>query len=371
MTDFDEAAFVAAGLYDPELHASTGRRELLVWLTELDFTVDEMIEAEARLALGAAPWDQRLVPRPLHTAEQARRRSGLGPEVLDELSTAAGLAPLPDSPDGEVGYTEAEADALGAIGTLSSVFSEAESLAFVRVLGSALERVGEAAVSLFLTDVEGPHLAAGRSEYELARKVFESAELLDDFTPHLAPLLRRHVLQATNRTRETMIGEIERMQFRFAVGFVDLVGFTAMSSEMGVADLASFLRDFEGRAYDLATAQRARVVKLIGDEVMFVATDPNHACAAGQALIEGFTVDGVVPRGGVAYGDVLLRSGDYFGSVVNLAARLVDEAVPGELLVTEELAAASTNCVFEPAGRRQVKGFVDPITVHALGAGPP
>jgi class 3 adenylate cyclase len=63
---------------------------------------------------------------------------------------------------------------------------------------------------------------------------------------------------------------------------------------------------------------------------------------------------------------VLVRGGDYYGSVVNLASRLVDEAVPQEVLVTEDLAASATQLRFEPAGRRVVKGFPDPITVRSL-----
>jgi adenylate cyclase len=62
----------------------------------------------------------------------------------------------------------------------------------------------------------------------------------------------------------------------------------------------------------------------------------------------------------------VLRGGDYYGAIVNLASRLVDEAVPLELLVTEELAQAATACQFEPAGRRMVKGFDEPVTVRSL-----
>ena len=74
----------------------------------------------------------------------------------------------------------------------------------------------------------------------------------------------------------------------------------------------------------------------------------------------------VLPRAGIAYGEVLVRGGDYYGSVVNLASRLADQAVPQELLVTEQLAESATRCTFEPAGRRVMKGFADPVTVQSL-----
>jgi class 3 adenylate cyclase len=67
----------------------------------------------------------------------------------------------------------------------------------------------------------------------------------------------------------------------------------------------------------------------------------------------------------MAYGPVLARVGDYFGSTVNLAARLVDQAVPGEILVTRELAEQSGHTL-EPAGRRMLKGFSEPVAVYSL-----
>ena len=74
----------------------------------------------------------------------------------------------------------------------------------------------------------------------------------------------------------------------------------------------------------------------------------------------------MVPRGGLAYGNVLLRGGDYYGPVVNLASRLVDEAVPQELLVSDEVARVATSFEFAPAGRRMMKGFSDPVVVMSF-----
>ena len=89
------------------------------------------------------------------------------------------------------------------------------------------------------------------------------------------------------------------------------------------------------------------------------------------ALMSGFksATDHVVPRGGVAFGNVLLRGGDYFGQVVNLASRLVSEALPQEILVTDELAAAATECKFVPSGQRALKGFDKPVSVNSFLTG--
>ena len=63
---------------------------------------------------------------------------------------------------------------------------------------------------------------------------------------------------------------------------------------------------------------------------------------------------------------MLVRGGDYYGSIVNLASRLVDEAVPQEVLVTAEFADAAPGCRFLPAGRRMVRGFPAPVTVWSM-----
>jgi adenylate cyclase len=110
------------------------------------------------------------------------------------------------------------------------------------------------------------------------------------------------------------------------------------------------------------------VVKHIGDEVMFVALDADAGCATALALIDGYTDAGITPRGGLAYGDVVTRHGDYYGSVVNVASRLADLAIPGEVLLTPEVAAAvsGAGATFTPAGRRLLKGFEDPVELLSL-----
>ncbi len=360
-----------AGLYDPDLDVANGRIELLDWLVDQGFTIVEMQEAFATDALSAMAGDRRMVPGRRMSRAEAVERSGLAPADFDAYSTALGFLPIQGAPPGEVGYTDAEVESLAAIRLLSTVFSPEEAKGLVRVIGSSLGRIGEAGVSLFLADVESPHVLSGAKEIDLAHAVYDAVGLLDGLIERLDPILRRQMLQAVERTRRTAIDMTERFQYRYAVGFVDLVGFTALSSGMDARELSRFMGRFEGEAHDVATSAGARVVKLIGDEVMFVATDPVAACHAAIGLMKAFIGEyvGVAPRGGLAYGNVVLRSGDYYGSIVNLASRLVDHAVPLELLVTEELAAAATACEFEPAGRRMVKGFDEPVSVLSMRAG--
>jgi adenylate cyclase len=366
--------FEAAGVYDPYSPNAASRMELLTWLVEPGFTIEQMAATRRGQGLDAlSGGDILIVPGPLRTRAKAMERTGLSADRLDAYAMAFGFAPLGFSPEGEIGITDAEADVLASLGSLSDasgLFSEAEVLSLFRVLGASLGRMADATLSLFLTDVESPHRQSDGVELPLTKKVFEAVQMLDGFIPSLDPMFRRLLLQSIERSRRATIGPRERLQYRYAVGFVDLVGFTEISASMSTTELSTFLREFEGRAYDVVNEAGARVVKLIGDEVMFVATDADSACRAAEALMSGFGTEGaglaVLPRGGIAYGEVLVRGGDYYGSVVNLASRLADQAVPQELLVTEQLAETATRCTFEPAGRRVMKGFADPVTVQSL-----
>ena len=156
------------------------------------------------------------------------------------------------------------------------------------------------------------------------------------------------------------------------VGFVDLVGFTSASRRMTPRELGDVIDRFEETAHDVVNVRDGRVVKLIGDEVMFVAVDAAAGCDIALALVEEFGREATVtPRGGLAAGDLVFRGGDYYGPVVNFAARLAQIAVPGELLVTTEVAsqAAGPALRFEPAGKRLLKGFDDPVTLLAVERG--
>jgi adenylate cyclase len=363
--------FQKAGLYDPVLDADSTRLELLQWLEAKDFTIAEMLEAHLhpKLGLTALASDRRLQAGELLTRSEALESSGLSREEFDEYVTALSFGAVAGAPPGEIGFTSGDAAMLSSIGALVSMFSRGEALALVRVIGSSATRIAEASVALFLQDIEAPRLESGWNELSHAQQTYEAVGLLDgDMGTQLNSILRRHTMQAIERTRSTAMGSEERFDYRFAVGFVDLVGFTSISAKMSPQELGDFIREFEGRSHEAVTAEGARVVKLIGDEVMFVCTDPNAACRAASALMDGFesASDRVLPRGGLAYGNVLMRGGDYFGPVVNLASRLVGEATTQELLVTDPMAAAATECNFVQSGERLLKGFTDPVPVSSF-----
>jgi adenylate cyclase len=154
------------------------------------------------------------------------------------------------------------------------------------------------------------------------------------------------------------------------VGFLDLIGSTALAERLTTSELGVVLTEFEHTATDTVTASGGRVVKLIGDAVMYVVTDESAALGIALDVIAVVSESPRVPpvRGGVAAGGVLTRNGDVFGPVVNLAARAVKMAAAGEVVAPVAVASAA-GIEAEPLGRHQLRGFDDDVDLCRLRAG--
>ncbi|HWA66474.1 MAG TPA: adenylate/guanylate cyclase domain-containing protein [Mycobacteriales bacterium] len=297
------------------------------------------------------------------TAAEVSALTGVSPASMERLWHAAGFAwPSPT----EVAFADSDVEIVKAFGFGCELFGEEGPLHFTRAMGVAMARVGHAAVSVFLVgmaeSLRDTQEADQRAAYELAGESFNS------LPPVLERLFRRHASRAVERWRQQRdAGERYDVQ-RLAIGFVDLVGFTAQTRDLSPTDLADLMVRFEQSAFESVTAAGGEVVKLIGDEVMFVADDADSGSRVALALTQTYASSDVTPRGGVAYGGVLARGGDFYGSVVNLAARLTALAAPAEVLVTADLrdAATSDEFGFEPAGQPLLKGFVEPVPAYAL-----
>jgi class 3 adenylate cyclase len=235
----------------------------------------------------------------------------------------------------------------------------------LRVIGLSISRIAEAAVSTFIQDVEAHLVAAEVDLIDWVRAEQRIGEVAQEIGPVLGTLFIHHLLAAIQRQRQTQHNVSERSMVRLAVGFVDLVGFTPLAKRLPSSDLVKLVTRFEERAFDIASAFDGRIIKHIGDEVMFTAVSARDAARIALALIDEFAT-AVQPRGGLCYGEVLTLRGDYYGPIVNLAARLVDQAVPGEVLIDTASAGHLGGVTYEPAGRRSLKGFDEPVPVCSL-----
>jgi adenylate cyclase len=238
----------------------------------------------------------------------------------------------------------------------------------LRVLGSSLSRVAEAAVAVYVQTLEPEEEVPDMDLLESARdmvRVNSAALRLGD---SMGTVFAHHIRDAVDRQRAAQEGVSEKAVHRLAVGFVDLVGFTPLSLHANPAELLELVSVFESKAFEVASARNGRIVKHIGDEVMFVALDGASGCAIAREITDSFG-EGIEPRGGVCFGDVIVRHGDYYGKVVNLASRLAELAIPGEVLVDAETSRWAGDAVeFRSAGRRLLKGYDEPVEVYSVGA---
>lgn len=365
----DAAEYEARGLYDANAPNAADRLALLNWLADQGITIEQMVEAADAGRLTAIAGDLALRPGPRLTMVEVAERTGFTTERVRQLSLTIGL-PVED-PTERV-YTPADVEVFKLFSVTTGLFPERSLMQFVRVFGASLGRIADAAVSLFLSDVETPITEAQAGELALARAQLDAVRALSSLSEHLETLFRAHMELAVRRNVAARMGASSKITVFVAVGFVDLVGFTPLSQRLPVADLHSIVDEFEGAAYDTVASHGGRVVKLIGDEVMFVALEPVNACEIALTLVDRFgdVSSHVTPRGGLAMGEILTRGGDYYGPVVNLASRIADLAVPNEILVTPELRDGaeknSAPFAFDPAGRRLLKGFDEPLELFAL-----
>ena len=144
-----------------------------------------------------------------------------------------------------------------------------------------------------------------------------------------------------------------------AVGFVDLVDFTRSTREWDAGTLERTLERFERDVALRVTAAGGRVVKTLGDEVLYVTDSALSAAEVALDTVEAHEDDDELPsvRAGVALGPVLLRMGDVFGSPVNLASRLTDEARPGRCWPTAPRRRCCRSVRRAPLRRRSVRGY--------------
>ena len=295
-------------------------------LRERGVPVEEIDAAEAAGTLRLLAVEHLVLPGPPRFGgDEVAARTGLPRDLTRRFWRALGF---PDVPDGEIAFTEAD---LEVVTTLASMFERGVvrpevALQITRVLASSAARLAEA-------QVEGlvEHTADDdERDFEL------EAEVLGN-TPHFFDHVWRRQLQAAAR----------RARYRFApdgtapvaIGFADLVGFTALSSTLDDDELADVVDRFAELAYDEVALAGGRVVKTVGDEVMFVVDDPAAGADLALELVAAYAGDNDLPdvRVGLAWGPALSRDGDLYGPTVNLAARIVAIARPRSVVTGSTL----------------------------------
>jgi adenylate cyclase len=227
------------------------------------------------------------------TGDEIAAEARIDRELIRRLRRAMGL---PDVPDGEAAYTEQDLEAAKRAGELMREWDldPSDLLYLSRTLGLAAARMADSIVSFWVDRMARD-----------PRSVPTRGDLVPNLDRQVLYLLHRHLLDAASRFFS--FSEPGEAGTAMAVGFADLVGFTALSRELPDSEVAAMIERFEATATDLVVSRDGRVVKMIGDEVMFSA----HPEAAGDialALAECFKSPELPPvRVGLAYGDVVAK----------------------------------------------------------------
>ncbi len=301
-----------------------------------------------------------------YTSHQVAEMAGVPVYRARRFWRALGFANVADD---AVEFTDSDVEALKTLlGMVSSgVYDEEHVLLMARSLGAATARLAEsqAELGVEVLDQAGVPLAdRPRAWRRRAERVVPDLEKL------LVYAWRRQLAAAAGR-----IAEQDMSSVRLAVGFADLVAFTRLSRQITGSELATLVDRFEGRSADIVTSTGGRVVKTLGDSVLFVADKSHVAAEIALRLVEMHTRVKGMPelRVGLASGPVIWRMGDVFGTTVNLASRLTALALPGTILadpaMAEELEGDRAFRLRE-VNRLSVRGLGElaPFTVVRAGA---
>jgi adenylate cyclase len=267
-----------------------------------------------------------------YTRLQVAERAGMPPERTLRLWRALGF---PDAADDDPAFTDADVQALAVLSTLidSGFVDPGTEASIARAMGQSLSRLADWQTDM-LADALGRTgdrtQATPEDAVAAARALLPALREVQDY------VWRRHLAANADRLLSS-VGPGDRREL--AVGFADLVGYTSRSRGMGGRELGAMVEDFEAIATEVIARHHGRVVKTVGDGVLFTASSAVDAAQIGLALPDAWDTDERPKlRVGAAYGPVLTRLGDVYSPVVNLASRLTSLARPGALLVDRDLA---------------------------------
>lgn len=288
-------------------------------------------EAEEAGVLGFFAIERFAVPAPArYELDEVARVTGMPAKQITLIWRSLGL---PEPRPGDRIFTEVDAEVLGTVaGLIDLGLIEPDVAAQMsRVIGWSLARVAAAMVDSI--DADPGH--RGADDPQMA--IF-AGTMLPTMTQVIEHVWLRHLQIAARRriVRELDGGEVRPVK---AVGFADMVGYTTLSQQVDEHTLATVVGRFEEIAYDTVSSFDGRVVKMIGDEVMYVTDDPAEAVRIGLALAAEYAADEALSdvRVGIACGPVVEREADLYGPVVNLASRIVHIAFPGSVVTTDDV----------------------------------
>ena len=284
--------------------------------------------------------------------------------MVQDVQSVRRACRLPD-PGDAAALSEGDVTVVDAFREAAELFGREQSADFLRLVAGSTARIADAAVTMFVTTAGAASLGDDDRLIDVSQRTTRLADRLADVIDFL---LRQHLVRFA---RPNVTGETSPFETRNeAVGFADLSDFTMLASEMSLDGLGRVLLSFERRATEAVTARGGRLIKFVGDGVMFAADDLSAGSRIALDLLDSLVLDRTMPaaRAGVAAGSVLVRDGDCFGPVVNAAARAVEAAAPRTVVV----APLDPSCSLDPDLRAtplpdlRLRGVTVPVELRAV-----
>jgi adenylate cyclase len=293
---------------------------------------------------------------------------------------------FPELSDDEVFFTQADKEALGTmVGMVrEGKLTEETAISLMRSVGQMTDRMVVWQIEALVEDMIANQ---NMSDRQARRQLFS---LLPEIIPAIEDLLlyswRRQLNSAVHRMAlrvETGVAAYQQdsgesdggtpLPLARAVGFADLVSYTSLSRRMNERTLAQLVQRFEAKCAEIISVGGGRLVKTIGDEVLYVAETPQAGAQIALSLSRELAKDELFPqtRGAVVWGRLLSRLGDIYGPTVNMAARLTSLAEPGSVLtdaITANTLRNDARFVLTAQEITAVRGFGD-IQPYELSAG--
>ncbi len=269
-----------------------------------------------------------------YTRAELLEQTGMDPDLATRLWRSMGFAEVNDH---DVVFTDGDRDALRQLETLRAVGMVPTEIQEVvtRTVGQAMASLADWQVEMLYHLLDAGPDAVGESDVlDVGARVLPMLQKMQNY------VWRRHLAATAGRLLTALPEEPDTRTL--VVGFADLVGFTRTTRRLTPAELTDLIDQFQAVATEVVAGQHGRVVKTVGDEVLFVTEEAVHGAEIALGLVDRLAAVDTLPelRIGLALGPVVTRFGDVYGEVVNIAARLTTHARPGRILVDRNLAAA-------------------------------
>lgn len=294
--------------------------------------------------------------------------AGMSTDDARRLWRALGF---PDA-GGSAAFTKADIEALHLVQQVvdDSGIDFETMLRLTRAIGHTVARLADwqmATIGTALEEFSGAELTSPEAVHAALRLIEQQVPNFDHL---LVYAWRRHLAAAVGRVESLAVDEDDLHVPQATVGFADLVSFTALSNELDEHEIGELVELFETRCSDVIADHNGRVIKTLGDSVLFLEADPVQAIDIALDIIAVIGGDERLPdvRLGLATGPVILRMGDVYGPPVNLAARFTAVARRNRVIIDDRTAQLLPPADFDtrPLPARPIRGFGDlePFTVR-------